>query len=87
MDPHFSMPRVIRVIRVGFATPTPWGLQACGILLSSPPIVLPLDPQKPHLGPTPPRGETYSRDLPKPTRVTRVIENGGPFCNIFLVPF
>ena len=39
--------------------PTPWGVQACGISLP-PPIVLPLDPRKPHLAPPPPPGETYS---------------------------
>ena len=43
--------------------PTPWGHQACGIILvvTTPPIVLPVNPQKSHLAPTP-RAETGSSD-------------------------
>ena len=51
-----------------------------GSFFLPPPIVLPLEPRKPHLAPTPPPAETYSRD-------SGSSKNGGPFFNIFLVPF
>ena len=51
-----------------------------GSFFLPPPIVLPLEPRKPHLAPTPP--------LPKPTRVTRGHRKMGvPFLTSFWYRF